>query len=812
MTNRAAEKRDLREIGRDLLGPLVNLYLLKLHAHLLQTDPHRDRILFGLRAGLRIRSLYGTWLERRSSSLPEHAVLFKTSRLMAVKAAFKTIPDLALTALAQELDGESLDTIVRALLRAETPSRRPKRDIPPIRQQPLHEFLRRDIPEARRVRRHLHRQADLFADYLDAVAGPAERLVLVDTGWRGTQQLLFERAFPERDWAGVYFGCIGRADILGVKPREMSGLMFDSPDIDPENPASVLVLHRHLIENLFEPSLPSVEHLDRSDIDAARNRVAEENPVCELPDPAYEGVIDHIEAHASDSPREIATAYAMAMTRLPGMIAAPTPADLEQLTLKPRSLDLGRTGSVSVLLPAKDRHPGDSPQQRVKEALWGPGQATIEFDGARRHRAQRALQARVTRPPRLEEPSIAIITRTKDRPILLERAARSVAGQTYRNIRWVVVNDGGDPDPVRGVLEKSLVDPGRIVFRSHPESLGMEAASNAGIRASTSDLIVIHDDDDSWEPGFLEQSVTFLNRHKGLYDGVVCHSTHVEEVISGNTVLECGRRPFNNWLDNVQIAEMATGNVFPPISFLFRRALWERLGGFDETLPVLGDWDFNLRFLMEADIGVLPLSLANYHHRSNEGANTDGTYANSDSGSENPHVAFNAILRNRYLRRAAREPDFATLAGLMGQAYGLGDLRSRLQTAPARVSGPEDGAEADRLKTRCAAQQQELDRRWVLLQMTVTEIIRTRGLSVEAGDLIRQISGLADQYVRSTVIQTPPDFDETAYRMENPDIARAIAEGRFKTAFDHFAKFGRHQGRQRPHAESADQQRMPADD
>ncbi len=812
MTKRPDGKRDLRDIGRDLLGPLVNLYLLRLHAHILQTDPKRDRVLFGLRAGFRIRTLYGKWLERRSSPLPDHAVLFKTSRLMAVKAAFKAAPDLALTALAQELDGESLDTIVRAVLRAEAPTGHLKRDIPQIRQQPLHEFLRRDIPEAKRVRRHLHQQADLFADYLDVIAGPAERLVLVDTGWRGTQQLLLERAFPEKEWSGLYFGCIGRADILGAHPGIMSGLVFDSPDIDPENPASVLVLHRHLIESLFEPSFPSIEHLDRTDIDAVKHGTATESPSRELPDPAYEGVIEHIEARASDSPREISAAYAMAMTRLPDMIAAPTPADLEQLTLKPRSLDLGRTGSVSVLLPAKDRYPGDTPQKRIEEALWGPGQAAIEFDGKRREHAQRTLQAKVTRSPPADEPSVAIITRTKDRPILLERAARSVAGQTYRNIRWVIVNDGGDPEPVRAVLEGSQVDPGRIVFRSHSESLGMEAASNAGIRASASNLIVIHDDDDSWEPDFLEQSVTFLNRHKSLYDGVVCHSTRIEEIISGNTVLECGRHPFNNWLQNVQIAEMAAGNVFPPISFLFRRTVWERLCGFDETLPVLGDWDFNLRFLMEADIGVLPLPLANYHHRSVEREGMDGSYANSDSGSENPHVAYSAILRNRYLRRAAHEPGFATLAGLMGQAYGLGDLRSRLQTAPVNASDRTDEVETDKLKTRCAALEQELDRRWVLLQMTVTEIIRTRGLSVEAGDLIRQISGLADQYIQSTVIQPPPDFDETAYRTENPDIARAIAEGRFKTAFDHFTKFGRHQGRQRPHVESVDQQRISADD
>lgn len=812
MTQSSAERRDLRDIGRDLLGPIINLYLLKLHAHILQTDPRQDRILFGLRAGLRIRALYETWLEQRGSSLPEHTFLFKTSRLMAVKAAFKAVPDLALTALARELDGENLDTIVRALLRSETPSARLKRDIPDIQQEPLHEFLRRNIPAARRVRHHLHQQADIFADYVAGISGSANRLILVDTGWRGTQQLLLERAFPKKDWAGLYFGCIGRAEILGVRPRNMSGLMFDSPDFVPENPSSSFVLHRHLIESLFEPSLPSVEHLDHHDVEAARSGITTNNAADALPDPAYEGVTEHVESHAPDSPRQMVAACTEAMSHLAKMIASPERDDVNLLTLKPRSLDLGRTGSVSVLLPPKDRFVGDNSQTRVDEALWGPGQAALEFDGARRERVQKALQKRVMRDKLFEEPCIDIITRTKDRPLLLERAARSVAGQTFRNIRWIVVNDGGDPEPVRHVLERSLVDPTRIVFRSHPESLGMEAASNAGIRASSSELIVIHDDDDSWEADFLEQSVTFLNQHKSLYDGVVCHSTHIEEVIAENRVLECGRRPFNSWLRNVQTAEMAAGNVFPPISFVFRRALWDRLGGFDETLPVLGDWDFNLRFLMEADIGVLPLPLANYHHRSDEGEQGNDSYANSDSGSENPHVAFSAILRNRYLRRAAREPQFATLAGLMGHAYGLDDLRSRLQTAPLTVSTEPEDKDVEKLKERCSAQERELDRRWVLLQMTASEIIRTRGLAMEAGDLIQQLSRLADQYARTTVLQPPPDFDETAYRAANPDIARAIAEGRFKTAFDHFTKFGLRQGRKRPHAENSNPQRMTADD
>ena len=169
MTRHRTGPKDLREVGSDLLGPLVNLYLLRLHAHILQSDQRRDRILFVLRAGLRIKSLYELWLKRRGGTLPAHAMLLRSSRLMAFKAAYGSAPDLALTALGQELDGESLDTIIRALLRVEARSNYLE-DLPQIPQQPLHEFLRSDTLAAKRVRRHLHHQSRLFAERRSALS------------------------------------------------------------------------------------------------------------------------------------------------------------------------------------------------------------------------------------------------------------------------------------------------------------------------------------------------------------------------------------------------------------------------------------------------------------------------------------------------------------------------------------------------------------------------------------------------------------------------------------------------------------------
>ena len=61
----------------------------------------------------------------------------------------------------------------------------------------------------------------------------------------------------------------------------------------------------------------------------------------------------------------------------------------------------------------------------------------------------------------------------------------------------------------------------------------------------------------------------------------------------------------NPWLRSVDIGAMSIRNQYSPISFLFRRSCYEKISGFDESLPVLGDWDFNLRFLLKYDIGIV---------------------------------------------------------------------------------------------------------------------------------------------------------------------------------------------------------------
>jgi glycosyltransferase involved in cell wall biosynthesis len=239
---------------------------------------------------------------------------------------------------------------------------------------------------------------------------------------------------------------------------------------------------------------------------------------------------------------------------------------------------------------------------------------------------------------------VAVITRTKDRPLLLRRAARSVARQKFRDFEWVVVNDGGDRGEVEDALEPARQHEVDIHLVHRRESTGMEAASNAGLAASKSEYIAIHDDDDTWHSSFLERTVSFLESDP-LFVGVICHTEEVREEIKGRSIVEKSRRPMNAEVHDIHISELFYRNLFPPISLLYRRKAIEAIGTYDERLPVLGDWDFNLRLILHGEIAVIEETLAYYHVRKSR-----HHAPNSIHDTPYLHKRYEAVIRNRLIR------------------------------------------------------------------------------------------------------------------------------------------------------------------
>lgn len=250
----------------------------------------------------------------------------------------------------------------------------------------------------------------------------------------------------------------------------------------------------------------------------------------------------------------------------------------------------------------------------------------------------------------MKKPSatVAVITRTKDRPLFLPRALQSIRRQTFRDFIWVIVNDAGDPAPIRELVKQAQACGINVLHIDKKKSTGMEAASNLGCRAVQSKYIAIHDDDDTWEPDFLKDTVAFLER-ESHYAGVVTRVDMVTERRVRNKWKEIERSVFMAWSHAIYIVDMMQQNLFPPIAFLFRRSIYNKVGGFNEEMMVLGDWEFALRILVHEDIARIKTHLANYYIREANAATND-PYRNSITGWSDTFTDQDARIRNKLLR------------------------------------------------------------------------------------------------------------------------------------------------------------------
>lgn len=265
-------------------------------------------------------------------------------------------------------------------------------------------------------------------------------------------------------------------------------------------------------------------------------------------------------------------------------------------------------------------------------------------------------------------PEVAIITRTKDRPLFLERAIKSVHTQSLTDFVHVIINDAGDPGPVDDLLEKYQdLTKGRVKVIHNTESHGMEAASNKAIKSVASTYVVIHDDDDTWHKDFLKSAVAKLEQTDAM--GIVVRTDKVTERVSadGNSIERLKTERWMPDLKTVNLYRQCIDNQMTPITFLYKREAYDAVGGYDESLPVLGDWDFGIRFLQKYDVEFLDPghALAFYHHRKFV---PGGAGNNSFGDGTERHRYWSNRLMNKYLRQELAE-------GRLGVGYIMSQLR-----------------------------------------------------------------------------------------------------------------------------------------
>jgi glycosyltransferase involved in cell wall biosynthesis len=216
----------------------------------------------------------------------------------------------------------------------------------------------------------------------------------------------------------------------------------------------------------------------------------------------------------------------------------------------------------------------------------------------------------------LSEPAVAIVTRTQDRPITLDRTIRDILGQSFTDWRWVLVSDAGNLPAIEQVIARHAGDlAGRYTLLHRERSEGGGAGSNSGIEGSRSRYIALHDDDDSWHPDFLKKTVGYLDNAGPNIQGVATGWEIVFERVDGQRIVETGRKSVPPPPLPITVTALRQRNRFPPIAFLYSRRASEAIGHYRTSIPMLTDWDFYVRFAERFEIGYLPQTLAYWHRR-----------------------------------------------------------------------------------------------------------------------------------------------------------------------------------------------------
>jgi glycosyltransferase involved in cell wall biosynthesis len=185
-------------------------------------------------------------------------------------------------------------------------------------------------------------------------------------------------------------------------------------------------------------------------------------------------------------------------------------------------------------------------------------------------------------------PEISVVIPTRDRwPLLSTRALPAALAQVGVDHEVIVVDDGSNDDTSTHL--SALSDPRlRVVGRGGAK--GLSRARNAGIAAARGEWVAFLDDDDVWAPEKLRMQLD-VGRASGA-ELVYAAAIAVDE---GGTVLHELYLPepdrLRMQLDEACVIPAGCSNV------IARTERVRTVGGFDEELANLADWDLWIRLL-----------------------------------------------------------------------------------------------------------------------------------------------------------------------------------------------------------------------
>ncbi|HEV3483139.1 MAG TPA: glycosyltransferase [Candidatus Acidoferrales bacterium] len=217
-------------------------------------------------------------------------------------------------------------------------------------------------------------------------------------------------------------------------------------------------------------------------------------------------------------------------------------------------------------------------------------------------------------------PLVSAIIPTYNRAHIVCEAVDSILAQTYPHIEVIVVDDGSKDDTLARLQRYG--DRIRVVTQANA---GPAAARNRGIAAARGDLIAFLDSDDIWLPTKIERQVALMQRAGASVPCCLCNIMMKWNSGDRTSFDIAWLRPSAEeglWLNVDEV--LVTRFVLFNQGIMIRREVLDKIGGFDESIRYLEDYEFPLRLSLEGSWAFIKTPLAVWRE-----SMTNSVYKNS---------------------------------------------------------------------------------------------------------------------------------------------------------------------------------------
>jgi glycosyltransferase involved in cell wall biosynthesis len=198
---------------------------------------------------------------------------------------------------------------------------------------------------------------------------------------------------------------------------------------------------------------------------------------------------------------------------------------------------------------------------------------------------------------------VSIVVPAYNHARFLEQAIESVLRQTHPQVELIVLDDGST-DGTRRVLEKYGE---RFRWESQP-NMGQAATLNKGWKMAAGDVLGYLSADDYLHADAVRRAVETL----GVHPEAVLAYPDFEQVDEVSRALRVIRTP------EFDYGDMLLKGVCPPgPGAFFRRRAFDRVGGWNESLRHIPDFEYWLRLGMQGKFVRIPQVLAYYRVHEN---------------------------------------------------------------------------------------------------------------------------------------------------------------------------------------------------